>query len=230
MKNIAHFTDLKQVNLEINERATIKPAIKKLAELRGGRQAILEQYTGIYTDEVLSEMLEDYHQQKLSEITTELGAYDEYSQSLVAKANMYINKLESSMQKSADPTAEYELQQHNYLVNKLKNTLFTVFTGANPSMNELNSILKQTEYDKRYAQALIQLQSMLTSNIDSNNQISNGLKQNLRINLADKMQEVHMRVLPVDYQTVQEIKNNINNNIGLVTGQLHQFDLLHNMD
>jgi len=230
MKNIAHFTDLKQVNLEINERATIKPVIKKLAELRGGRQAILEQYTGIYTDEVLSEMLEDYHQQKLSEITTELGAYDEYSQSLVAKANMYINKLESSMQKSADPTTEYELQQHNYLVNKLKNTLFTVFTGANPSMNELNSILKQTEYDKRYAQALIQLQSMLTSNIDSNNQISNGLKQNLRISLADKMQEVHMRVLPVDYQTVQEIKNNINNNIGLVTGQLHQFDLLHNMD
>src|SRR5699024_11403350 len=124
------------------------PAIKKLAELRGGKQAILEQYTDVYMDEVLSELLEDYHQKKLSEINTELSAYDEYSQSLVAKANMYINKLESSMQKSADPTTEYELQQHNYLVDELKKTLFKAFIGANPNMDELESVLKQAEYDK----------------------------------------------------------------------------------
>ncbi len=230
MKDMAYFTNLKQVNLEINERATIKPAIKKLAELKGGKQAILEQYTGVYNDEVLSEMLEKYRQQKISTISTELGAYDDYSQSLVSKANMYINKLEKSMQKLTDPTIKYEIQQHNYLVNKLKNILFTVFTGANPSMDELDYVLKQIKYDKKNARALTHLQSMLTSNIDSNNQISNELKQSLHANLADKMQEVHMHVLPVDYQTVQEIKKNINNNIGLVTGQLHQFNLLHSID
>jgi len=230
MENIENFKGLKQINLEINERATIKPAIKKLAEKRGGKQAILEQYTDVYMDEVLSELLEDYHQKKLSEINTELSAYDEYSQSLVAKANMYINKLESSMQKSADPTTEYELQQHNYLVDELKKTLFKAFIGANPNMDELESVLKQAEYDKGYAQALTCLQSMLTSNITGNNQISEELKQRLRVDLADKMQEIHMHVLSVDYQTVQEIKKNINKNIGLAGGQLHQFALLNNID
>ena len=229
MKEIAYFNDLKQINLEINERATIKPAIKKLAELIGGREAILEQYTGVYTDEELSGMLEDYHQQKMSKISVELGAYDEYSQLLLDKANMYINNLESIIQKLAHPTTEYALQQHNYLVGKLKNTLLTVFTGTNPSTNELDSVLKQAKYDKEYARALTHLQSMLTSNIDGNNQINDELKQSLHVDLANKMQEVHMHVLPVDYQVVQKIKKNISNNIELIRGQLHQFDLLKNI-
>src|SRR5699024_1229922 len=220
MENIAYFKDLKQINLEINERTTIKPAIKKLAELRGGRQAILEQYTGFYTDEKLSKMLEDYQQRKMSEISSKLDAYDKYSQSLVTKAHMYINKLESSMQGKSDSTTEYELQQHNYLVNKLKNTLFATFTGANPSIDELDNVLKKAEYDKEYARALTHLQSMLINNIDCNNRISNGLKQSLRVNLANKMQEIHIRVLSINYQTVQEIKNNIKNNIELAKGQL----------
>src|SRR5699024_9000159 len=140
MENIAYFKDLKQINLEINERTTIKPAIKKLAELRGGRRTILEQYTGIYTDEVLSEMLEDYYQQKMSKIHVELDAYDEYSKLLLTKANIYINRLEKTMEKLNYPTTEYELQQHNYLVNKFKKTLFTAFTSTNPSINELDSV------------------------------------------------------------------------------------------
>src|SRR5699024_9662668 len=227
MKNTSYFNNLKQVDLEINERATIKPAIKKLAELRGGKQAILEQYTDIYTDEELYVTLKDYHQQKMSEITSELSAYDEYSQSLVAKANMYINELENRMKKLVDPNTEYELQKHNYLFNKLK---ITVFTSANPSMDELDSILKQPEYEKGYAKASIHLQSKLKCNINNNNQISNALKQSLHINLTDKMQEVHMRILQIDYQTIQKIKKNINNNIGLATGQLHQFVLLYDVD
>lgn len=229
MKDIAYFNDLKQINLEINKRATIKPAIKKLAELIGGREAILEQYTGIYTDEELSRMLEDYYQQKMSKISIELGAYDEYSQLLLDKANMYINNLESIIQKLAEPTTEYALQHHNYLVDKLKNTLFTAFTGVNPSINELDRVLERTKCDKEYARALIYLQSMLTSNIDGNNQINDELKQSLHVDLANKMQEVHMHVLPVDYQVVQKIKKNISNNIELIRGQLHQFDLLNNI-
>ena len=71
---------------------------------------------------------------------------------------------------------------------------------------------------------------MLTSNISGNNQISDELKQCLLVDLADKMQEVHMHILQVDYQTVQEIKKNVNNSIGLVSAQLHQFYLLHNID
>jgi len=230
MENIAYFKDLKQINLEINERTTIKPAIKKLAELRGGRQAILEQYTGVYTDEVLSEMLEDYYQQKMSKIHVELDAYDEYSKLLLAKANMYINRLEKTMEKLDYPTTEYELQQHNYLVNKFKKTLFTTFTSTNPSINELDSVLTQTKYDKGHARALMHLQSMLTSNIDCNRQINDELKQSLRVDLANKMQEVHMCVLPTDYQVVQEIKKNINNKIGLIRGQRYQFDLLNSID
>ncbi|MFH4903729.1 hypothetical protein [Staphylococcus cohnii] len=46
---------------------------------------------------------------------------------------------------------------------------------------------------------------MLTSNISGNNQISDELKQLLLVDLADKMQEVHMHILQVDYQTVQEV-------------------------
>src|SRR5699024_5009816 len=157
MENIVYLNDLKQINLEISERSTIKPVIKKLAELSGGQQAILEHYTGIYNDEMLSEMLDDYNQQKMSEISAELRSYDEYSQLLVDKANMYINKLESSMQNLADPTTEYELQQHNYLVDKLKNTLITAFTSAAPSMDEIDSVFKQAEYDKGYARALTHL-------------------------------------------------------------------------
>lgn len=44
------------------------------------------------------------------------------------------------------------------------------------------------------------------------------------------MQEVHMHIWQVDYQTVQEIKKNVNNSIRLVSVQLHQFYLLHNID
>jgi len=230
METIAYFKDLKQINLEINKRATIKPAIKKLAELRGGKQAILEQYTGVYTDEVLSEMLEDYYQQKMAKIRMELDTYDEYSKLLLAKANTFINNLENTMEKLASPTTEYELQQHNYLVDNLKKTLFTAFTGVNPSINELDSVLKQIEYDKGHARALMHLQSMLTSNIDCNSQISDELKQSLRVDLANKMQEVNIYVLPADYKVVQEIKENINNNIGLISEQLYQFDLLNNID
>lgn len=165
----------------------------------------------------------------MSKISVELGAYDEYSQLLLDRANVYINNLENVMQKLIEPTTENELQQHNYLVGKLKSTLLTAFTSANPSINELDSILKRTKYDKEYARALTHLQSMLTSNIDGNNQIKDELKQSLHVDLADKMQEVHMHILPVDYQVVQEIKKNINNNIELVRGQLHQFDLLNNI-
>lgn len=71
-----------------------------------------------------------------------LGAYDKYSQSLVAKARMYINKLEDSIQKLGYPTTKYESKQHSYLVNKLKNVLFSIFTGTNPSVNKLERVLK----------------------------------------------------------------------------------------
>lgn len=93
-----------------------------------------------------------------------------------------------------------------YLVSYAKNVLFTTFPGTNPSVNELEYVLKQIKYDKEYARALTHLQSMLTSNISGNNQISDELKQRLLVDLADKMQEVHMHILQVDYQTVQEIK------------------------
>lgn len=93
-----------------------------------------------------------------------------------------------------------------YLVSYVKNVLFATFTGTNPSMNELECVLKQIKYDKEYARALTHLQSMLTSNISGNNQISDELKQRLLVDLANKMQEVHMHILQVDYQTVQEIK------------------------
>lgn len=118
---------------------------------------------------------------------------------------MYINKLEDSIQKLGYPTTKYESKQHSYLVNKLKNVLFSIFTATNTSVNELERVLKQIKYDKEYARALTHLQSMLTSNISGNNQISDELKQLLLVDLADKMQEVHMHILQVDYQTVQEV-------------------------
>lgn len=47
---------------------------------------------------------------------------------------MLADKLESNLQSAADLTTQYELDQHNCLVDKLKNGLVTAFTGSNPDM------------------------------------------------------------------------------------------------
>ncbi|CEF18829.1 Putative uncharacterized protein [Staphylococcus xylosus] len=74
---------------------------------------------------------------------------------------MLADKLESNLQSAADLTTQYELDQHNCLVDKLKNGLVTAFTGSNPDMQELNSVLKQAESNTNYARAFTHLHAML---------------------------------------------------------------------
>ncbi|MEB7746528.1 hypothetical protein NGB19_06950 [Staphylococcus equorum] len=99
----------------------------------------------MYTPQALNDVIDEYKSKEYNKHIEELDCYDSYSNSLLSKANM--------------------------LVDKLKNSLFRAFTGSNPDAQELNSILKQAENNVNYARALTHLHAMLISKIESNESI-----------------------------------------------------------
>ncbi|MEB8175274.1 hypothetical protein NGH63_02200 [Staphylococcus xylosus] len=133
------------------------------------------------------------------------------------------------MQSLADPSTQYELEKHNYLVDKLKNNLFTAFTGPNPTTDEINDTLKEAKANKGYARALTHLHTMLISNVENNNGISETTKQQLRVAINSNMEELKESILPEDYKLLLNIKQNIKNNESLAQGQKNLFDLINNI-
>ncbi|MEJ7457334.1 hypothetical protein [Staphylococcus saprophyticus] len=133
------------------------------------------------------------------------------------------------MQSLADPTTQYELEKHNYLVDKLKNNLFMAFTGNKPTIDEISNTLNQAKVDKGYARALTHLHAMLINNLENNNGIPDTTKQQLRIDINSNMEELKESLLPDNYKRLENIKQNINNNENLAQGQKHLFDLVSNI-
>lgn len=229
VNDVAIMSELQKVSNEIDERANMLQVYEKHNEVKQGVDELKEQYQDVYTSQALNDVIDDYKSNEYNKHMQELESYDNYSASLVSKANMLADKLESNLQSATDPTTQYELDQHNYLVDKLKNGLVTAFTGSNPDLNELNSVLKQAESNKDYARALTHLHAMLINNIEGNNKIEDTKKHQLRSSINTKMDELKQSLLPYEYKQLQNIKVKLDRNESAVTGQKHRYEMLKHM-
>lgn len=229
INDVAIMSDLEKVSNEIDNRTNMALVYEKHNEVKQGVEELKEQYQDVYTSQALNDVIDDYKNNEYSKHIQELESYDNYSSSLVSKANMLADKLESNLQSATDPKTQYELDQHNYLVDKLKNSLVTAFTGSNPDLNELNSVLKQAESNKDYARALTHLHAMLINNIEGNNKIEDTKKHQLRSSINTKMDELQQSLLPYEYKQLQNIKAKLERNELAVIGQKHRYEMLKHM-
>ena len=229
MNDVAIMSDLKKVSDEIDSRANMALVYEKYEEVKQGVAELKEQYQDVYTPQALNDVIEEYKANKYSDHMEELESYDNYSTSLVSKANMLADKLESNLQSATDPKTQYELDQHNYIVDKLKNNLVSAFTGSNPDMSELNSVLKQAESNKDYARALTHLQATLINNIEGNTKIEDTKKHQLRASINAKMDELQQSLLPYEYKQLQNIQAKLERNENAVIGQKHRYEMLKHM-
>lgn len=229
LDNIATMSELKKVSEEIDNRANMALVYKKQDELKQGVEDLKDQYKDVYTPQALNDVIDEYKDGEYDKHIQELESYDSYSASLVSKSNMLADKLESNLQSASDPKTQYELDQHNYLVDKLKNSLVTAFTGTKPDMQELNSVIKQTESNTNYARAFTHLHAMLINNIESNSNIEQTKKHQLRSSINIKMDELKKSLLPYEYKQLQNIKTKLERNENAVTGQKHRYEMLKDM-
>lgn len=116
LDNVATMSELKKVSEEIDNRANMSLVYKKHDELKQGVEDLKSQYKEVYTPQALNEVIDEYKAKEYDKHIQELESYDNYSASLVSEANMLADKLESNLQSAADPTTQYELDQHNYLM------------------------------------------------------------------------------------------------------------------
>ncbi|WP_426428651.1 hypothetical protein [Staphylococcus equorum] len=226
---IITMSELKKVASEISERANMSLVYDKHNYIKQGVNKLKEDYQDVYTVQALNDVIAEYKVTEYDKHTQELEKFDSYSDSLLNKATILSERLESNLLSAADPTTKYELEQHNYLVDKLKNNLFASFTGSNPSMDEINSILNQAASNKGYARALTHLHAMLINNIENNANIEQTTKQQLRSTVNDKMEEFKQDLLPFEYKELQNIKMNLERNSSAVRGQKHRFEMLNDM-
>lgn len=229
LDNIATMSELKKVSEEIDNRANMALVYKKQDELKQGVEDLKDQYKDVYTPQALNHVIDEYKDGEYDKHIQELESYDSYSASLVSKSNMLADKLESNLQSASDPKTQYELDQHNYLVDKLKNSLVTAFTGTKPDMQELNSVIKQAESNTNYARAFTHLHAMLINNIESNSNIEQTKKHQLRSSINIKMDELKKSLLPYEYKQLQNIKTKLERNENAVTGQKHRYEMLKDM-
>lgn len=230
LDNVATMSELKKVSEEIDSRANMSLVYKKHDELKQGVADLKAQYEDVYTLEALNKQIEEYTASEYNKHIQELESFDSYSANLVNKANMLADKLENNLQSASDPKTQYELDQHNYLVDKLKNSLVTAFTGSNPDIEELNSVLKQAECNSNYARAFTHLHAMLINNIENNSVIEQSKKHKLRSSINSKMEELKQSLLPYEYKQLQNIKTKLERNKNAVTGQKHRYEMLKEMN
>lgn len=229
INDVAIMSELRKVSEEIDNRANMSLVYEKHNDIKQGVEDLKAEYQDVYTSQALNDVIDDYKNNEYSKHIQELESYDNYSSSLVSKANMLADKLESNLQSATDPKTQYELEQHNYLVDKLKNNLVTAFTGSNPDLNELNFVLKQAKSNDNYARALTHLHAMLINNIESNESIEQTKKHQLRSSINAKMEELKQSLLPYEYKQLQNIKAKLERNENAVTGKKHRYEMLKHM-
>ncbi|QDW94023.1 hypothetical protein [Staphylococcus caprae] len=103
LDNVATMSELKKVSEEIDNRANMSLVYKKHDELKQGVEDLKSQYKEVYTPQALNEAIDEYKAIEYDKHIQELESYDSYSGSLVSKANMLADKLESNLQSASDP-------------------------------------------------------------------------------------------------------------------------------
>ena len=115
-------------------------------EYKNGLKEIEQNNGDKYTADALNEAIQEYKASKSKAINKELGAFDDQSKSLLDKAHKQIEQLNVELSTGIDPNSQYELDKHNYILNKLQNELSSTFTSKRPSIDELDEVLNQAKY------------------------------------------------------------------------------------
>lgn len=206
--------DIQSLKRDINnivERADNTIYFEKLTEFKEGVEQIKATYEDTYTTDALNETIDEYKHSKFDEITHELAKFDEESQNLLDKAYTRVSHMQSELSTAIDPSSQYELEKHNYILNKLQNELSNTFTDYNPSAQDLNEVLNQAQHNKLYANALLQTKSLLINNINNNSNIADTQKSVLKNNLEKELKKIKDSILPKEYDEFQELKEQLDN-------------------
>lgn len=206
---MSKMNELKSTLNQIEERANNSITFDKLNEYKNGLKEIEQNNGDKYTADALNEAIQEYKASKSKAINKELGAFDEQSKSLLDKAHKQIEQLNGELSMGIDPNSQYELDKHNYILNKLQNELSSTFTSKRPSVDELDEVLNQAKYNKLYANALLQVQNMLIQNIVDNNYIDTSLEMTLRSRLEDKLNTIKNSILPDDYHELKSLQEQL---------------------
>lgn len=204
--------DIESLRRDINEitnRAKSTIVFDKQKEFKEGIKEIESTYGATYTTDALNEKLGEYKRNKLDEITNQLNQFDDKSQKLVDKTDSRIGGIESELSTAMDPNTQYELEKHNYILNKLQNELSSTFTGQRPTTNELDEVLNQAKYNKLYANALLQTKNLLIQNIDNNSNVKETSKAILKSHVQGELNEIKNKVLPKEYHEFRELKKQL---------------------
>ncbi|PTF24735.1 hypothetical protein BUY31_06865, partial [Staphylococcus cohnii] len=191
---------------------------------------IKEKYGSTYNNDALNELINEYKQNKLEETIQELKAFDKKSQELLEQAKQRVERVESEVSTEIDPQTQYELEKHNYILNKLQNELSDTFTGRNPQPNELDEVIQQAKYNKLYANALLQTRNLLIRNVDNNTHLDDSAKGVLTNHVIRKLTEIKNNLLPKEYNELQELKEILGNSQVAAQNKLHMFQFTLGMN
>ena len=220
---MADIKGLERDILQIKERANNMIAYDRQKEYKEGIENIKKKYGSTYTNDALNELINEYKQTKLDETTKELKTFDKKSQELLEQARQRVERVESEVSTEIDPQTQYELEKHNYILNKLQNELSDTFTGRNPQTNELDEVIQQAKYNKLYANALLQTRNLLIRNVDNNTYLDDSAKGVFKNHVIRKLTEIKNDLLPKEYNELQELKEILGNSQVAAQNKLHMF-------
>ena len=227
---MADIKGLERDILQIKERANNMIAYDRQKEYKEGIENIKEKYGSTYTNDALNELINEYKQNKLDETIQELKAFDKKSQELLEQARQRVERVESEVSTEIDPQTQYELEKHNYILNKLQNELSDTFTGRNPQTYELDEVIQQAKYNKLYANALLQTRNLLIRNLDNNTHLDDSAKGVFKNHVIRKLTEIKNDLLPKEYNELQELKEILGNSEVGARNKLHMFQFTLGMN
>ena len=214
----------------ITERADNMIAFDKKKEFTEGIENIKSTYGNKYTTDALDEMINEYKQKKFDETIKELNEFDEKSKQLLEQTYKRVSRVESEVSMSIDPQSQYELEKHNYILNKLQNELSNTFTGRNPHTQELDEVINQAQHDKLYANALLQTRNLLIRNINDNENMDVTEKEVFKNRVNRKLTDIRNNILPKEYNELQDLKEKLGNNQSASKNKTHMFKFVLGMN
>ncbi|MGI2272605.1 hypothetical protein [Staphylococcus cohnii] len=227
---MADIKGLERDIMQIKERANNMIAYDRQKEYKAGIDNIKSKYGSTYTQDALNELINEYKQNKLDETTQELKAFDKKSKELLEQVHERVKRIESEVSTEIDPQTQYELEKHNYILNKLQNELSNTFTGRSPQTYELDEVVNQAKYNKLYANALLQTRNLLMQNIDNNVYMDDTAKGVFKNHVSQKLTDIKNDLLPKEYNELQDLKEVLGSSEIAARNKLHMFQFVLGMN
>lgn len=200
-------------NLNKLEELTDKRAwVDKAKELEEEKKLIKNELADKYTEIALENEINDFEINKIEQIKEELAKDDEYYKALIDSAHREIREFEMHYEQKLEPTTAEDINKIMYLTNKLQNKINTLF-NQNKShhhiLEDFEKLLKRSNYDQLYGQALIDLQDYAINTINTSI-ADETVRQGLLSTVRERFKSLTQELLPKDYTTLLMIKDELN--------------------